>query len=46
MPKNAINTIPADDLAYAVGRLVTAGKTTTAEVLQLAADRGNRIAAI
>ena len=47
MPKkNSISSIPAADLAYAVGQLVTAGKTTAAEVLQLAADRGQRIAAL
>jgi len=45
VPKqNAIGSIPVVDLAYAVGRLVMAGKTTAAEVLQLAADRGQRIA--
>ena len=45
MPKKiTITSIPAADLAYAVGRLVTEGKTTAAEVLQLAADRGQRIA--
>jgi hypothetical protein len=31
------------DLAYAVGRLVTEGKTTAAEVVQLAAERTARI---
>ena len=36
--------LPVVDLAYAVERLVAGGKTTTAEVLALAADRGKRIA--
>ena len=42
--KTTLSSLPVVDLAYAVGRLVEAGKTTAAEVLQLAADRGQRIA--
>ena len=50
MPKKKDNTtlahLPAVDLAYAVERLVSNGKTTTAQVLRLAAERAERIAAI
>ena len=41
--KTTLSSLPVVDLAYAVGRLVEAGKTTAAEVLQLAADRRKRI---
>ena len=44
--KTTLSSLPVVDLAYAVGRLVEAGKTTAAEVLALAADRGQRIAAL
>ncbi|MBI5488611.1 MAG: hypothetical protein HY905_14855 [Deltaproteobacteria bacterium] len=48
MPKTknkiTLSSLPVVDLAYAVECLVAGGKTTTAEVLGLAADRGKRIA--
>ena len=48
MPKTknntTLNSLPVVDLAYAVERLVAAGKTTTAEVAKLASERGMRIA--
>jgi pyruvate/2-oxoglutarate dehydrogenase complex dihydrolipoamide acyltransferase (E2) component len=49
MPKtstNRISGIQPVDLAYAVGRLIAAGKTTAAEVARLAAERAKRIKAI
>ena len=47
MPKkNTIASIPVVNLAYAVECLVAGGKTTTAEVLRLAGERAERIAAI
>lgn len=42
---NSIASIPALDLAYAVQRLIADGKTTAPEVLRLAAERVQRIAA-
>ena len=42
--KTAIADLPVTDLAYAVDCLVAGGKTTTAEVLKLAAERSVRIA--
>jgi hypothetical protein len=44
--KNVLKSLPVAELAYAVGRLVAAGKTTEAEVLRLASERGTRIAAL
>jgi len=41
-----LGEIEAQDLSYAVGRLIAAGKTTAAEVARLAAGRGNRIKAL
>ena len=38
-----LQDIPALDLAYAVERLVAAGKTTKNEVLRLASERSDRI---
>jgi len=41
-----LGEIEARDLSYAVGRLIAAGKTTAAEVVRLAAERGDRIKAL
>jgi len=49
MPKTrneSISNLPVIDLAYAVGRLVAMGKATEAEIIQLAAERGKRIAVL
>jgi hypothetical protein len=47
MPKRtSIASIPAIDLAYAVHRLIATGNTTAPEVLRLAAERVQRIAAL
>jgi hypothetical protein len=49
MPRTAapsIQGIDLPDLTYAVGRLVEMGRTTAAEVAQLARDRSERIAQI
>ena len=46
MPKTSIASLPPFDLAYAVGRLIASGKTTAPEVLRLAAERVQRIAAL
>ena len=47
MPKRtALGTLPPLDLAYAIRRLVVSGATTPAEVLRLAAERVQRIAAL
>ncbi|MBI5501414.1 MAG: hypothetical protein HY907_14310 [Deltaproteobacteria bacterium] len=41
--KGTLAAVPGLDLAYAVGRLIAAGKTTADEVLLLAAERTSRI---
>lgn len=49
MPKTKrtnIASLPVVDIAYAVESLVAGGKTTKVEVLRLAAERGERIAAV
>jgi hypothetical protein len=47
MPRRAeLGKIPADDLAYALNRLIQEGKTSVAEVRRFAGERPARIAAL